>query len=161
MGIFLLIVGAVVISYNKNFTFNLGILYGLLAGLGWGIVFFLFQYPVALVGPLLASLFVEVGVAVIACLHILYDRKNIQVDTIVSEAPPLFILFLSFCAMVGSLCFMLSAEAIGVAYTSALGALSPIVGGLVGILYFKESITLQKIMALLCTAVGISLIALS
>lgn len=145
--------GEVVVSSHQS------VLYGSLAAVFWGVTFFLFTYSVAAVGPVWAAYITEIVVVVCAMvhMHMVGERYSITDVTKVGYGYALLTGFLSAC---GSFGFMFATDAIGIAYATAIGALSPAIAAVVGFWYFKEPWNLRQLCAIVLGCVGLVLLAL-
>lgn len=156
----LLFVGAFVVSFAPSARVSrVGVAYGLLAGVGWGVVFFLFQYPVHVYGPLLTACCIEACV-VLCGVGEVYMRGTQSYRAALATAGVPFVLFLGAGACIGSYGFLLSTKMIGVAYSAAIGSASPVIATIVGSIWYGERVTVRTGCAVVCTMCGIAGIAL-
>ncbi len=143
-------------SYNKNgIKWNKGATYALLASLVWGTSYALFKFAVAWVGAIPLAFILECCVTITACLWIVFTKslllKNVEG---LSAKNIKHYLILASLVLGGTLCFNLALQKMPVLLLNVLGNFTLAVSVIIGLLFYKEKITIKQ-------AVGISLIFIS
>lgn len=143
-------------SYNKNgIKWNKGATYALLASLVWGTSYALFKFAVAWVGAIPLAFILECCVTITASLWILFTKSLFFKNTEGSSAKNIK-QYLKLASLVvgGTLCFNLALQKMPVLLLNVLGNFTLAVSVIIGLLFYKEKITIKQ-------AVGISLIFIS
>jgi drug/metabolite transporter (DMT)-like permease len=94
-----------------------GIPYGLLAALGWGVIYFLIVYPTRSIGPWLSAFLLEVGVTLSAGLHIILRGDKFEVKDVASR----LVILDAILIAVGTLGFTVGVKYFNVGIVAALG----------------------------------------
>lgn len=166
VGILLLVLSAVLISLPDRIgTFEAhalrhSVVFGSIASVLWGVVFFLFQFTLPLVGPFFAAVLIELGVLLAASVHIVLHK--IPIDPIaIKHIGRGYIVFIGVTSACASFLFAVGVETVGFAYATAIGSLAPLVASLVGIIALKEPWNIRHIVAIMIGCLGLIAIAFS
>lgn len=143
-------------SYNKNgIKWNKGATYALLASLVWGTSYALFKFAVAWVGAIPLAFILECCVTITACLWIVFTKTLYFKKTDRLSAKNIkHYLILASLVVGGTLCFNLALQQMSVLLLNVLGNFTMAVSILIGLLFYKEKITIKQ-------ALGVSLIFIS
>ena len=133
-----------------------GIPFALFAALGWGL-FFVFLVPVSrTLGPWLAALLPECGVALAAGLHVFLSKQPIH---LADGFKPL-VLVNGLCICGGVLGFTIGVRYFNAAIVGVLGNSTALISTLLGMYLFKESLHLKERIAAVVMILGIAAISL-
>ena len=161
--IVLIVLGIILVSIdfrdirNSNlFSLESGIPYAIITCVLWGLLFSLFKIPVLVIGPILTSLIVEIGILLIASSIVLKNRKRINIP---NKNTMTYILLFSIFSVLGSLSFNWGIMVLEVSIVAALAMSNPLVSVLYGRYIYNETISLQQYIAISFILMGI--IALS
>lgn len=153
----LLIIGILFSSINfrdfkNSHLFNLqsGLPYTLVTCVSWGLLFFLFKFPVTIIGPIFTSFLIEFGAAILS-----FNNFRSVKSTII-KAKDLWIIFLvAFFASIGSLFYNLGINVGDVSIVSAITFSSPLIVILWGKFIYKEKLSLIQYCALTMIIFGV------
>jgi threonine/homoserine efflux transporter RhtA len=159
-----ILLGAVVLSVDftelkKGVVWEAGTLYACLASCIWGIEYFIRTFPVQHIGSLSTSILIEIGVFLAACIHLFIVKRQSFFDKVSSKIYATGFVIACF-ASVGTLGINMSIAAFGGPLTFAILGGRPAVSALIGYFYFKESLTLKQILAVLLIIIGVVGVAL-
>lgn len=146
---------------NSNiFDLKSGVFYAIVAATLWGASYFLWSLPTAAIGPFVTSIVLEMGTCAAALITILVIKQEKFIGTIPKNIW-LVGMLIGFCGFMGTFGVNLSISKVGAPLTFAVLGARPAVSALVGYFYFKESLNLKQIFAMLLIMVGVAGVALS
>lgn len=145
-----IIAGVFLVGFHKARTLA-GVGYALLTALFWGVVFYLWQYPAALVGAVTTAFLIELFVAA-SSLAWVRSLPNLRQHLI----PMLVVGALGATAVVAYTVGILSGT---LSVVVALTMASPWVAALYGRLVLKEKLTRMQWLGLCLSVVGVALLA--
>lgn len=157
----LILIGVGILSINFKelkesniFKKESGVQFALVAAVLWGVGYFIWNYPVAQIGAVNTSIFVEAGVLIAALFHLFIIRKEKLFGTIPYEVLKIGFI-IGICGSMGDLGVNLGIASVGVPVTMAVMGGRPAVGALAGYLVFKEKLTSKQILAIILVSVGV------
>jgi drug/metabolite transporter (DMT)-like permease len=141
---------------NSSFLkFSSGIPYALITCFTWGIFHSLLKVPISVIGPILTALIIESGLMIYSGIH-LSIKKDFKIPK--SILPTMFLV--SATAAIGTIFFNLGIQASSVSLVAIISTSIPVVATIFGVLYFKEKLSIKKILAILIILAGIAIISL-
>lgn len=121
-----------------------GILYALIAAIGWGLFYFVLVYPTRSIGPWMAALFVELGVTIAAGTHIILSKQKISFGD--SLAWPM--IGSGLCIVIGTVTYTIGVYSYNVGIVAVLSNSTALASTLLAAYFFKEKLTRsEKIIA--------------
>lgn len=163
ISIILILVGVILISLDFNdlknshlFKRSSGIPYALITCFLWGLVYFLFKIPVNVLGPILTSFILELGILLYSGIHISLSKSGYSLS---NKKILLYVFLVAFFGAIGTLFFNLGIKNYNVSIVAALTFANPLVATLYGKIVYKEKLYLQQYMAIALMIIGVILIS--
>ncbi len=164
LSLVLIITGIILISVDfrelRNssiFRLSSGIPFAFVAFFLWGLVFFLLKIPVNVIGPVITSLLLEVGVLVGSGLNLKVSRKGWSLP----GRRTLYMIFLmSITGAFGSLFYSLGISVLKVSIVVALTFSNPLISVLYGKFVYGEELKPLQCVAIFMIITGIISISL-
>jgi len=132
-----------------------GIPYALATCLLWGVVFFLFRYPVLLIGPVLTSFIVEACIMVIAGIRMRATREPFRFPHGLLGT----FLAIALFGVIGALAYNRGLETEAVSLVAAMYMANPLVATATAAIIYRERLSLSRYVALALAVVGVVLVA--
>ena len=134
-----------------------GIPYAVFAMFGWGLVFFLYKFPVTSFGALPAAFLIEAGILICSVLYA--KSKNISLS-LPPKAALLPIIAVAVLAALASAFLNLGFARANVSIVAPLAFAGPLLAALYGRLFYGEKLTTYQWGAVLVILAGIVILAL-
>jgi uncharacterized membrane protein len=158
----IILTGVIILTTNfknlKNSSFlkfSSGIPYALITCFTWGIFHSLLKIPISAIGPILTALIIELGIMIYAGIH-LSIKKDFKIPK--SVLPSLIIVAVT--ATVGTIFFNLAIHASSVPLVAIVNTSIPVVASVFGFIYFKEKLSIKKVISIIIILAGIAIISL-
>ena len=123
----------------------------------WGLVFFLLKIPVNVIGPVLTSLILEVGIMIWSGLHLGVKKERLRMP---DKKTLLMVSGVAIFTALGTLCYNLGIEIASVSIVVALGFSSPLVATIYGRLVYKEKLGMIQYLGILVVLFGVVAISI-
>lgn len=143
-------------KHSDLFKMSSGVPYALVTCVLWGLVFFLFKFPVTVLGPILTAFITEAGIMVFAGANIVFSGGSFAVpdrNTLKKIA------FASFFGAFGSLAYNYGVAAADVSIIAALAFTNPLVATIYAKAIYKEKLCIQQYAAAAMMIAGIVFIS--
>jgi len=154
----LVVVGIILISLNfrdlKNshlMKLSSGVPFALLACLGWGITFFLFKFPVSLVGPVMTSFVVEFVILLICAAQMKRAKEDFSLPAGFGK----YLISLVLFGFVGTLAYNYGIKSSAVSVVAMLYMANPLVATTYARIAYKEKLSMQQYIAIGIIIVGV------
>jgi drug/metabolite transporter (DMT)-like permease len=159
LGVVLLSIKVRDFKQSKIFDLRSGVFYAIVAAVLWGSSYFLWSLPTSVIGPFVTSIILEIGTCTASLITILLIKQEKFVGTIPKNIWLVGAL-VGFCGFLGTFGINLSISQVGAPITFAVLGARPAVSALVSYFYFKESLNLKQIFAMLIIMIGVAGVAL-
>jgi uncharacterized membrane protein len=151
---FILSITGILLSQSFDFKkfslqWNKGANYALLASSFWGFTYPLFKFASPAVGALPLSFILESSVTGTACLWILLKQKNQKSTTLISSSSVKHYLILASLLIGGTMFFNLAIQQVSVLNLNILSNLQFAVAVLLGIILYREKVSLNQFLGIL------------
>ena len=160
--ILLIVTGIILVSVNlkdlkksKALLLSSGISYALISCFLWGLVFFLLKIPVNVLGPILTSFIIELGIMIYSGA-IIAAKKNMKIPDWLTLKR---IFFVAAAAAVGTLFYNLGISNAGVSVVSAIAFSNPVVAAVYANIAYREKLSKTQWISLFATVLGIVIIS--
>lgn len=133
-----------------------GILFALIAAVGWGLFYFILVYPTRSIGPWLSALFVEIGVMTAAGAHLLltkekFDFKHTKSWPMVASG---------FAIAVGTVAYTIGVHSYNVGIVAVLSNSTALSSTLLAAYFFKERLTRFEMIVAAVMILGVILVSI-
>jgi transporter family protein len=165
IAIVLLLLGIVLISLNfkdlkksEIFSFASGIPYAFGACFFWGVLFFLFKFPVNVIGPYLTSFFMQISILILAYFNLRIKEKGNEI-IIKDKKVILYGLICTILASLATVFYNIGITYYHVSVVSAITFSSPLISVLSSKFFYKEKLKIQQYLAVIMIIIGIIVIS--
>lgn len=161
--IIVIIIGVFLISLNfkdlKNsqlFQKTSGIQFALITCCIWGVIFFLYKIPTNILGPILTSFIIELGILISSGIHLKIRKNHVYpLDTGMLTR----VFFIGLFGAVGTLFYTSGIRISDVSIIAALSFANPLVSTVYGKIVYKEKLSILQYIAFMLILTGILLIS--
>ena len=155
---FVIIVGVFLLSVDfKSFRdsgllrFTSGVPYALGACVLWGILFFVYKYPVSHIGPILTSFFVEVGVMVLCFGHIKIKKESLSIPIRYFQ----YLIPNAFFSIIASVSYNIGIESSAMSVVAMLYMANPLISTLYVRIFYQEKLSIQQYIGISVAIIGL------
>ncbi|HSX46250.1 MAG TPA: DMT family transporter [Candidatus Saccharimonadia bacterium] len=133
-----------------------GVLFGLIAALGWGGFYFGLIYPTRALGPWVAAFLVELGVTFAAWVHIKASHLSFNSDAFKSFS----VIGSGLCIVIGTVAYTLGVFRYNVGIVAVLSNSTALVSTLLAAYFFKEKLSRFEKLVAAAMIIGVVLVSL-
>ena len=133
-----------------------GVGYALLACILWGVVFFLFKFPVNILGPILTSFIIEFIILICAGFNIFVSKEKLKFN---DNSLWKWLIAAGFFTAIGTIFYNLGINIANISLVSAIAFSNPLVASIMGAVIYKEKLGLKKYLGILLVVLGIFLLS--
>lgn len=162
LAIVLVIAANVAISVNPRDLRNSnvmqlesGVLYALIAALGWGLFYFLLVYPTRTIGPWASALLVELGVTIAAGLHLYLSKQKF----VYKDALSFTVMGSGISIVAATAAYTIGVYSYNVGIVAALSNSTALVSTLLAAYFFKEKLNLFEKTVAAAMVLGVILVS--
>ncbi len=163
LAIFLIIIANMVVAINIRdwrrsniFKLSSGVPFALMATIGWGLFYFLLVPITKHIDPWLSALFVEVGVTLMASLHIQLTNRKLSIKDI--KKNPIILNGILIC--LGTLGFTIGVQYFNVGIVETLSNSTALITIVLSIYLFHEHLHLKERLSSLIMILGIIILSI-
>lgn len=164
ISILIIIGGIILISTNfkdkkslRLFTLSSGIPLALITCIVWGLMIALLKIPITILGPILTSLIIELGVLIFSGINLKLSKSSFNLP---NKKILIYIIIIALFGGVGTLFLSLGIKMVNVSIIAAIISGKPLVSTLYGKFAYKEKLTLQQYLAIPLIIIGIIIISI-
>ena len=133
-----------------------GIPYALITCFLWGLVFFLFKFPVTILGPILTSFIIEFGILIYSGINMKFSKIPLKLK---DPKILIYVFFVALFGAIGTLFFNLGIKAYDVSIVATLRSANPLVATLFARFVYKEKLIKKQWVAISLILLGIIIIS--
>lgn len=134
-----------------------GVLYALIAALGWGLFYFLLVYPTRAIGPWASALMVELGVTIAAGLHLFLGKQKL----VHKNALSFTVMGSGISIVAATVAYTIGVYYYNVGIVAALSNSTALVSTLLAAYFFKERLNLFEKTVAAAMVLGVILVTWS
>ncbi|NTW13873.1 MAG: DMT family transporter [Candidatus Moranbacteria bacterium] len=132
-----------------------GIPFAVAACLGWGVVMFLFRYPVRLIGPIPTSFIVETSALVISAIRLRSQKISFDFPDGYGRT----FLWVGLAGVVGAVAYDFGLMTSAVAVVAVLNMTNPVIAAAYERFVFKERLSFRQVVGMFLAIAGAALVA--